>query len=187
MRGQDQARRARGKPRQDGEGDGAIMADLENTLYMDIADASGKEKGRVTIALRPDLAPAMSPASRNSPAKASTTAWSSTASSRASWRRVAIPPAPAWAARRSPTSRRNSRPSRMCAVSARWRARPTRTRPTASSSSASAMPPSRPTVHGVGQGDRGHGDRRHDQARRTRAPARQDRQAAGRSGREVTQ
>ena len=33
------------------------MADLENTLYMDIADATGKAKGRVTIALRPDLAP----------------------------------------------------------------------------------------------------------------------------------
>ncbi|MBL8789598.1 MAG: peptidylprolyl isomerase [Rhizobiales bacterium] len=33
------------------------MADLENTLYMDIADAGGTAKGRVTIALRPDLAP----------------------------------------------------------------------------------------------------------------------------------
>ena len=33
------------------------MADLENTLYMDIADAKGTAKGRVTIALRPDLAP----------------------------------------------------------------------------------------------------------------------------------
>jgi cyclophilin family peptidyl-prolyl cis-trans isomerase len=33
------------------------MADLENTLYMDIADNGGKAKGRVTIALRPDLAP----------------------------------------------------------------------------------------------------------------------------------
>jgi cyclophilin family peptidyl-prolyl cis-trans isomerase len=33
------------------------MADLENTLYVDIADNAGKAKGRVTIALRPDLAP----------------------------------------------------------------------------------------------------------------------------------
>ena len=33
------------------------MADLENTLYLDLADAKGKAKGRVTIALRPDLAP----------------------------------------------------------------------------------------------------------------------------------
>ncbi len=33
------------------------MSDLENTLYLDLADAGGKEKGRVTIALRPDLAP----------------------------------------------------------------------------------------------------------------------------------
>lgn len=33
------------------------MADLENTLLLDIADAKGKAKGRVTIALRPDLAP----------------------------------------------------------------------------------------------------------------------------------
>ena len=33
------------------------MADLENTLLVDVADAKGKTKGRVTIALRPDLAP----------------------------------------------------------------------------------------------------------------------------------
>jgi peptidylprolyl isomerase len=33
------------------------MADLENTLLLDIADNAGKEKGRVTITLRPDLAP----------------------------------------------------------------------------------------------------------------------------------
>ncbi len=33
------------------------MADLENTLFLDIADNGGKAKGRVTIALRPDLAP----------------------------------------------------------------------------------------------------------------------------------
>ena len=33
------------------------MSDLENTLYLDIADNAGKAKGRVTIALRPDLAP----------------------------------------------------------------------------------------------------------------------------------
>jgi cyclophilin family peptidyl-prolyl cis-trans isomerase len=33
------------------------MADLENTLYLDIADTAGKAKGRVTISLRPDLAP----------------------------------------------------------------------------------------------------------------------------------
>ncbi len=33
------------------------MADLENTLHLDIADNAGTAKGRVTITLRPDLAP----------------------------------------------------------------------------------------------------------------------------------
>ena len=33
------------------------MSDLENTLHLDIADHAGAAKGRVTIALRPDLAP----------------------------------------------------------------------------------------------------------------------------------
>lgn len=33
------------------------MADLENTLYLDVANAKGEAKGRVTIELRPDLAP----------------------------------------------------------------------------------------------------------------------------------
>ncbi len=33
------------------------MADSENTLYLDLADHAGKAKGRVTIELRPDLAP----------------------------------------------------------------------------------------------------------------------------------
>jgi cyclophilin family peptidyl-prolyl cis-trans isomerase len=33
------------------------MADLENTLILDIADNAGKSKGQVTITLRPDLAP----------------------------------------------------------------------------------------------------------------------------------
>ena len=33
------------------------MADPENTLYLDVADSSGAPKGRVTIELRPDLAP----------------------------------------------------------------------------------------------------------------------------------
>jgi cyclophilin family peptidyl-prolyl cis-trans isomerase len=33
------------------------MSDPENTLYLDIADHGGKAKGRVTIGLRPDLAP----------------------------------------------------------------------------------------------------------------------------------
>jgi cyclophilin family peptidyl-prolyl cis-trans isomerase len=33
------------------------MADLENTLHLDIADHAGKPKGKVVIALRPDLAP----------------------------------------------------------------------------------------------------------------------------------
>jgi peptidylprolyl isomerase len=33
------------------------MANLEDTLHLDIADHGGKPKGRVTIALRPDLAP----------------------------------------------------------------------------------------------------------------------------------
>ena len=33
------------------------MADQENTLHMDIATAKDEPKGRVTIALRPDLAP----------------------------------------------------------------------------------------------------------------------------------
>ena len=34
-----------------------VAADLENTLYVDIASHGGQAKGRVTIALRPDLAP----------------------------------------------------------------------------------------------------------------------------------
>lgn len=34
------------------------MTDPENTLYMDVTDFRGNPKGRVTIALRPDLAPA---------------------------------------------------------------------------------------------------------------------------------
>jgi cyclophilin family peptidyl-prolyl cis-trans isomerase len=33
------------------------MADLENTLYMDVVSHQGVAKGRVTIDLRPDLAP----------------------------------------------------------------------------------------------------------------------------------
>lgn len=33
------------------------MADLENTLHVDVANAKGEAKGRVTIVLRPDLAP----------------------------------------------------------------------------------------------------------------------------------
>ncbi len=33
------------------------MADAENTLNLDISDSSGKSKGKVVIALRPDLAP----------------------------------------------------------------------------------------------------------------------------------
>ena len=33
------------------------MADLENTLHLEIADHVGKAKGKVVIALRPDLAP----------------------------------------------------------------------------------------------------------------------------------
>ena len=33
------------------------MADLENTLYLDVANAKNEPKGRVTITLRPDLAP----------------------------------------------------------------------------------------------------------------------------------
>lgn len=33
------------------------MADLENTLHLDIANSKGEPKGRVTIQLRPDLAP----------------------------------------------------------------------------------------------------------------------------------
>lgn len=33
------------------------MADLENTLYLDVANSKGEPKGRVIIALRPDLAP----------------------------------------------------------------------------------------------------------------------------------
>ncbi|MFT3986728.1 peptidylprolyl isomerase [Aestuariivirga sp.] len=33
------------------------MADLENTLYLDIGNSKGEPKGRVTIALRPDVAP----------------------------------------------------------------------------------------------------------------------------------
>jgi peptidylprolyl isomerase len=33
------------------------MADLENTLHLEIANAKGEPKGRVVIRLRPDLAP----------------------------------------------------------------------------------------------------------------------------------
>ena len=33
------------------------MADLENTLHLEIADHAGKAKGKVVITLRPDLAP----------------------------------------------------------------------------------------------------------------------------------
>jgi cyclophilin family peptidyl-prolyl cis-trans isomerase len=33
------------------------MADLENTLYLDLANYKNEPKGRVTIKLRPDLAP----------------------------------------------------------------------------------------------------------------------------------
>ena len=33
------------------------MADLENTLHLDIVDHAGAAKGRIVIALRPDLAP----------------------------------------------------------------------------------------------------------------------------------
>ena len=33
------------------------MADLENTLHLEIADHAGKSKGKVVIELRPDLAP----------------------------------------------------------------------------------------------------------------------------------
>src|ERR1700753_1561401 len=33
------------------------MSDKENTLLLEIADNSGKSKGKVTIQLRPDLAP----------------------------------------------------------------------------------------------------------------------------------
>jgi cyclophilin family peptidyl-prolyl cis-trans isomerase len=33
------------------------MADLENILHIDVADSKGATKGRVTIELRPDLAP----------------------------------------------------------------------------------------------------------------------------------
>jgi peptidylprolyl isomerase len=34
-----------------------MMADLENTLYLDLSNSKGESKGRVTIKLRPDLAP----------------------------------------------------------------------------------------------------------------------------------
>src|SRR5688572_24945419 len=51
MRRQDRSRRATGDPGQDGESVGAIMADLENTIYLEL------ERGRVVIELRPDLAP----------------------------------------------------------------------------------------------------------------------------------
>ncbi|NJM29808.1 MAG: peptidylprolyl isomerase [Rhizobiales bacterium] len=34
-----------------------MMADLENILYLDLANHKGAAKGRVTIKLRPDLAP----------------------------------------------------------------------------------------------------------------------------------
>jgi hypothetical protein len=54
------------------------MADLENTLYLDVASANGEAKGRVTIALRPDLAPNHVARIKSSPARAPMTAWSST-------------------------------------------------------------------------------------------------------------
>ncbi len=50
-----------------------MSADLENTLILTL------ESGPVTIKLRPDLAPATSIGSRNWSARASMTAWSSTA------------------------------------------------------------------------------------------------------------
>ena len=33
------------------------MAELENTLHLEIADHAGKPKGKVVIEMRPDLAP----------------------------------------------------------------------------------------------------------------------------------
>ncbi len=86
----------------------AEIKDRENALIMETT------KGKVVIELFPDLAPGHVARIKNWPAKAPMTAWSSTASSKASWRRPATsssaipasPPsrrrAPAWAA---PTSR----------------------------------------------------------------------------------
>ena len=57
LRRPDRNAASRPQTRQDDKGDGAVMADLENTLYLDLANAKGEAKGRVVIELRPDLAP----------------------------------------------------------------------------------------------------------------------------------
>ena len=59
----------------------AEIKDRENALIVETT------KGNVVIEMFPDLALAMSPASRNWRAKAPMTAWCSIASSTASWRR----------------------------------------------------------------------------------------------------
>ncbi len=74
-----------------------MALDPENTMILETT------KGRVVIAMRPDLAPAMSTTSRSSSARASMTASSSTASSTASWPRPAARTAPAPAARSTRT------------------------------------------------------------------------------------
>ena len=79
------------------------------------------------------------------------------------------------------TCRPNSAPSRTCAACAPWRALAAPTAPTASSSScfddAGFLDKQ---VHRLGQGHRGHGQRRQDQARRAGAEPRQDDQRQGR-------
>ena len=89
--------------RQTLQGTEVMAHDPENTLILEL------KNGPVKIALRPDLAPDHVDAHQGTDrARASMTAWCSTASFPASWPRPAIPPAPARAARTCPISRRNS-------------------------------------------------------------------------------
>ena len=96
-----------GNPGQDDQGDGAIMADLENTLFLDLANHKGELKGRITIELRPDLAP-------NYVARIKELAREGFYDNVVFHRVIegfmaqgAIPPAPVRAAPRNPTSSRN--------------------------------------------------------------------------------
>ncbi len=94
-------------------------------------------------------------ASRARRRKASMTASSSIASSRASWRRRAIPPAPAPAAPICPISRRNSRTKSICAARlrlARTQQSQQRQQPVLHLLRRCAL--ARPPIFGLGQSDR---------------------------------
>ena len=146
-------------------GHGVAMSDPANTMILDTS------KGKVSVAMRPDLAPATLPASRNSSARAFTTASSSTASSTASWRRPAARRAPAPAARARST-RPSSTRSRTAGARYRWPGRRIRIRrqPVFHLLCRRGFPQRR--IHRLGTGDRRHGKRRQDQARRTSAESR---------------